>query len=280
MPVMLPIALLMIMFMNTGCHTAPLTLTDSAAETVTFVARDHAFDGPDNIRAGHVTIRLVNQGRDAHAAQFIKLTPGKSAEDFIAAMKAEPLTTPEWAHYAGGPNVIMANDTADATLDLEAGDYVLICRVSDRQGTLHLAFGMMKPVRVMEGPRKRRGSPTDPTDSVIRAIDFRFNVQQPLRAGRQRVRLVNRGTQPHEAVFVQLTPGATLKDFVASLEPNASGPPPGRPVGGMALLEQDQEGSALVTLTPGRYGLLCFFPDPATGMPHFAKGMATEFEVE
>ena len=139
---------------------------------------------------------------------------------------------------------------------------------------------MIKPVRVIEDQRRRRGPTTDHADSVIRALDFRFNVQQPLRAGQQRVRFVNRGVQPHEAVLVQLNPGATLKDFVAFFEPNASGPPPGRPVGGMAGLEQDQEGSFVVKLAPGHYGLICFFVDPGSGMPHFAKGMSTEFEVE
>ena len=48
----------------------------------------------------------------------------------------------------------------------------------------------------------------------------------------------------------------------------------------MTGLEQDQEGSFLAKLPPGRYGLICFFLDPVSGMPHFAKGMATEFDVE
>jgi hypothetical protein len=51
-------------------------------------------------------------------------------------------------------------------------------------------------------------------------------------------------------------------------------------VGGMTGLEQDQEGSFVANLTPGHYGLICFFLDPASGIPHFAKGMATEFDVE
>jgi hypothetical protein len=264
---------------NAGCHTQPV-LTKSSDDAVTFTARDHAFDGPETMGAGHVTMRLVNQGHDPHLAQLIRLTRGKTAKDFVAAIEAEPLATPAWAHYAGGPNAAMGNETAEATLDLEAGDYVLICQVPDRQGKPHFASGMIKPVRVIEDQRRRRGLNPDHADSVIRALDFRFHVQQPLRAGKQRVRFVNRGVQPHEAVLVQLKPGATLKDFVAFFEPNASGSPPGRPVGGMAGLEQDQEGSFVVDLTRGRYGLICFFVDPGSGMPHFAKGMSTEFDVE
>ena len=273
------VVLLTLISVNAGCHTGR-TSTDSADVAVTFTARDHAFEGPASLSAGHVAIRLVNQGHEPHHVQFIKLTQGKTAKDFAAAIKAEPLATPEWAHYAGGPNAVMGNETAEATVDLEPGDYVVICQVPDRQGLPHVAGGMMMPVRVIEDQRKRRGQTNDHADSVIRALDFRFNVQQPLRAGQQRVRFVNRGVQPHEAVLVQLNAGATLKDFVAFFEPNAPGPPPGRPVGGMTGLEQDQEGNFLVKLTPGHYGLICFFLDSGSGMPHFAKGMATEFDVE
>jgi hypothetical protein len=272
-------AILMLIVINAGCHTQP-ALTNPTDAAVTFTARDHAFEGPASMNAGHVTMRLVNQGHAPHHAQLIRLTQGKTAKDFIAAIKAEPFATPAWAQYAGGPNAVMGDETTEATLDLEAGDYVLVCQVPDRQGIPHLASGMIKPVRVIEDQRRRRGSTTDHADSVIRALDFRFNVQQPLRAGQQRVRFVNRGVQPHEAVLVQLNPGSTLKDFVAFFEPNASGPSPGRPVGGMSGLEQDQEGNFVVKLTPGHYGLICFFLDPGSGMPHFAKGMSTEFDVE
>jgi plastocyanin len=272
-------AILMLIVINAGCHARP-ALTNSTDDAVTVTARDHAFEGPASMNAGHVTMRLVNQGRAPHHAQLVRLTQGKTAEDFMAAIKAEPSAIPAWARYTGGPNAVMGNETAEATLDLEAGEYMLICQVPDRQGIPHLASGMVKSVRVIEDQRRRRGATSDPADSVIRTLDFRFNVQQPLRAGQQRVRFVNRGVQPHEAVLVHLNPGATLNDFVAFFGPNASGPPPGRPVGGMTGLEQDQEGSFVVKLTPGHYGLICFFLDPGSGMPHFAKGMSTEFDVE
>jgi hypothetical protein len=279
MPRILSAVLVALMIVNAGCRTHPAA-TDPPRDVVTFVARDHAFDGPESVSAGHVTVRLVNQGQDAHHMQLIKLTDGRTATEFMAAVKAEPSATPEWAKYAGGPNAVMGNETAEATLDLVAGPYVLICQVPDRQGIPHMAQGMIKSIRVIEEPRKRMGRPNDPADSVIRTLDFRYNVQQPLRAGRQRIRLVNRGAQPHEAVLVHLNPGATLKDFAAFFEPNAAGTPPGRPVGGMTGLEQDQEGTFVAMLTPGHYGLICFFLDPGSGMPHFAKGMATEFDVE
>jgi hypothetical protein len=277
-PVILPAVLFLLVLVHAGCHSKA-GLKDSGPDTVTYIAHDESFSGPTNIAAGHITVRLANEGQDPHHIQFIKLLQGKTADDLIAAIKTAPSVTPVWARYAGGPNAVIGNETSEATIDLEAGEYVVVCQVPDRQGRPHFARGMFKRVRITSGPPARGGPTKDSADAVVRAIDFRFNLQQPLRAGRQRIRLVNRGSQPHELVIIQLRSGATLKDFVEFLGPKGIDPAPGRPIGGMTGLEQDEEGSFPVNLIPGRYGLICFFPD-AAGVPHFAKGMATEFNVE
>lgn len=271
-------ALLLPLIINVACHSTA-GLRGSEPETVTFIAQDGSFSGPKNIAAGRITVRLINEGRDPHHLQLIKLLEGKTADDFIAGVKSDPLRTPSWVRYAGGPNAVVGQETSEATLDLPAGEYVAICQVPDREGNPHLTRGMFKPIRVAHAAPVRGGAPKDSADSVIRAIDFRFNIQQPLRSGRQRIRLVNRGSQPHELLIVQLAPNATLKDFVDSLGPKAFGASPGRPIGGITGLEQDEEGSFPVNLVSGHYGLICFFPD-ASGSPHFAKGMTTEFDVE
>jgi len=43
----------------------------------------------------------------------------------------------------------------------------------------------------------------------------------------------------------------------------------------------ERGGDAIFTaqFEPGRYGLICFFPDRTTGAPHFAKGMTLDFTV-
>jgi hypothetical protein len=81
-------------------------------------------------------------------------------------------------------------------------------------------------------------------------------------------------------VVVKLAPGATAKDFAAAFEPGAAGPPPGLPVGGIVGLETGGRGYFTEVFEPGQYGLLCFFPDPQTGAPHFAKGMMLDIVVK
>jgi hypothetical protein len=42
----------------------------------------------------------------------------------------------------------------------------------------------------------------------------------------------------------------------------------------------DQTALFTADLTPGNYGLLCFFTDAETGKPHFALGMMDEFTIQ
>lgn len=44
--------------------------------SVVFVAHDYSFSGPDRLTAGLTTVRIVNEGRDLHHIQFLKLLQG------------------------------------------------------------------------------------------------------------------------------------------------------------------------------------------------------------
>ncbi|HZS11817.1 MAG TPA: hypothetical protein VFA38_06180 [Nitrospirales bacterium] len=60
----------------------------------------------------------------------------------------------------------------------------------------------------------------------------------------------------------------------------ASGPPPGVALGGIVGLDRGTHGYFTAYFDAGRYALICFLPDAATGQPHFMKGMTAEFTVE
>jgi uncharacterized cupredoxin-like copper-binding protein len=46
----------------------------------------------------------------------------------------------------------------------------------------------------------------------------------------------------------------------------------------MTGLQPGSEAAFTADLVPGKYGLICFFPDER-GTPHFTRGMMTEFTV-
>lgn len=163
-------------------------------------------------------------------------------------------------------------------MNLVEGDYLLICVIPDKAGVPHVALGMQKALAVKGGKSARSSEPK--AGIAITLSDFSFTVSEPITSGLQTIKVMNRGTQPHEVAVVQLAPSASALDFVKAVGPGASGPPPGKPIGGVVGLEAGDHAFFTAQFEPGRYGLICFFPDTATGRPHFARGMATEFTVK
>ena len=245
---------------------------------VVFVVHDYGFSGPNHLPAGLTTVRVVNQGKDLHHIQFLKLLQGKSAADFRAAIKADPSRLPDWVQYAGGPNAHLPGSLASATVNLIEGDYVLMCWIPDKNGVPHVALGMQKALFVRGGKPTKVSAPKP--SITVKQVDYQFILSKPIEAGLQTIEVLNQGTQPHELVVVKLSPGATVKDVIASFEPGASGPPQGELVGGITGIEKGGRVQFTGEFQPGRYGLICFVPDTATGRPHFLHGMTTEFTIE
>jgi uncharacterized cupredoxin-like copper-binding protein len=250
----------------------------AATGRVTWTATDYGFTGPDRIPAGLTMIEVVNEGKDVHHAQLIHLASGKTAADFAAAMQADPSHSPAWVSFVGGPNAVLPGDRAVATVQLTAGQYLVLCLIPDKAGVPHVSLGMARPFTVT--PTVAASAVDPKPDITITARDFAFDLSAPITAGPHTVEFRNEGTQAHEVVVVHLFGNAGAKDFIAAFEPGASGPPPGRPLGGMVGLDRSGQGFFMTTFDPGRYALICFFPDPASGTPHFAQGMTREFTVE
>lgn len=245
---------------------------------VVIAARDYGFTGPDRIPAGITTVQVVNQGKDLHHVQIMQLTGGKTAADFQAAMKADSAHPPVWAKLVGGPNAVMPGDKATATMALPAGQYLLLCLIPDSQGVPHVALGMVKPLTIEETTRPVVSPPT--ADVAITMTDFAFGVSQPITGGMHTFHVKNAGKQAHEVVVVKLDDGKSVKDFGAAFTPEASGPPPGQAMGGLVGIEEGAGGYFTGQFEPGRYGLICFFPDSITGARHFTKGMMLNFTVQ
>jgi hypothetical protein len=245
---------------------------------VTYVARDFAFSGPERIPAGLTTVEIVNHGLDAHQIQFIKLPGGKTAADFSAEITADPARLPSWAQRRGGPNGVVPGERATAIIDLEPGDYVLICGIPDSHGLPHVALGMLKPLRVVAAPARELKAPQ--ADLTITLVDFAFELSRPVTAGENTIRVLNKGTQPHEVVVVQLAPGASITDFAEDFRPGTPVLPAGKPIGGIVGLERGLEGFFRMDFLPGSYGLICFLPDITRGVPHITRGMMMDVVVQ
>lgn len=262
---------------GTDSTSTPSTTTAPAARArvVQVTGEDFKFDAPDVIPAGLTEFRFLNKGPAIHHLALLKLAGGKTVDDLVAAL-GQPGPLPSWTKEVGGPNAAAPGEEANATLTLEPGNYAFICFV-DIGGQPHFAKGMVKPLRVV--PSKDASGPKPKADVTATLFDYNFKLSAPVRAGKRTIRVHNTGPQVHEVQLVQLAPGASLGDFMKWLE-KMEGPPPGKPLGGVAGIEPGMSQYFNADFVPGSYALICFVSDVKDRKPHFAHGMVQQFEVK
>jgi uncharacterized cupredoxin-like copper-binding protein len=189
-----------------------------------------------------------------------------------------------WAVGVGGPNAAGPGQTIDATLTLDAGNYILVCWVPSPGAPVpHMAKGMIQPLTVTAaGGVTQAGAsylPESAPDVHLELSEYGFKLSKPLTAGKHTIHVMNTGAQEHEAVIMKLASGKTMKDVDAWFESGMKGPSPVESMPGMAGLGKGRTGSFTTNLTPGKYGVICYIPDANDGKPHSMHGMVQEFTV-
>lgn len=250
---------------------------DPATHVAVIHAKDFAFDSPDSITAGWTTFHFVNDGPSLHHASLVRLDSGKTASDLEAAMKNPAAPPPKWATFVGGPNAPDPGSESDATFNLPAGSYVVMCFVDVPDHVPHFTKGMVKPLKVVASNAPAAPEPT--ADATVTTSDYSFTLSGKLTPGKHTIKVVNKGPQDHEVELARIAPGKTSKDLLAWIN-KPDGPPPGNALGGVAGTVNGSTSYITVDLQPGNYSFLCFIPDSKDGKPHVEHGMIKDFKVE
>lgn len=237
--------------------------------------RDYSFDAPDTIQSGATTFRLINEGPELHHVQLVRLLDGKTMEDLGRHMAAGG-PPPAWMVEVGGPNTPNPGAETNGSVELEPGEYALLCVIPSPDGQLHIAKGMAKPLTVVPATGPTAALPAADVTMVL--DDYSFQSVPEIRAGRRTIRVENRAAQPHEVVIARLAPGKTAADLLAWAE-TMQGPPPAEMVGGTTGIGTGGANVVTIDFTPGEYALLCFVPDAGDGRPHVAHGMVRQITV-
>lgn len=242
---------------------------------VSVIARDYSFDAPATVPTGIVTFTTRNEGDEPHHTQIVRLNEGVSVEAFGGALMQGPEAAFPLVSFAGGPGTIDRGGSATATLDLGAGQYLMLCFVETEEGVPHLALGMIRPFQAAPPPSTAQAPQADGT---VTLKDFSFDVPD-IQAGQRTLRIVNEGPQVHEMAVLRTD--ASLAAVTAALM-NFEEEPPFQieDAGGFQAIDSGKAGWVTMNFTPGTYVLFCFVPDPATGQPHVELGMVGAFVVE
>lgn len=284
-----------------GLHVA--SAQDGASDPfeypdLTIVAADYAFEMPSTVEAGWTHVIMDNQGMMDHHAMFLRPTEGATIEDVQAALEQGDLGAIfAVATSAGGPNVGPGHQ-ASVAMNLEAGQYLLICAIPNEDGVPHFALGMQTVLEVTEGAGE--GTPPE-ADATVQLVEMAFEgLPTDATAGTHVWEVTDTGSQLHEIVVLQLADGVTIEQAMQiftepppAASPAATpvvdqtmatpvGPPPGPPfeaIGGVAPMSPGETNYAVLDLAAGDYIAICFVPDLETGVPHFAMGMIEGFTV-
>lgn len=124
---------------------AAATELPAAGSTLTLV--DYGFDFSKPLVAGKQTVRVVNTASQSHEIVLVKLEPGKKAMDVIQWIDAPNGPPPGSAR--GGMGSMAPGAVNTMTLDLEPGEYALICFIGDaKDGKPHFMHGMTREIVV------------------------------------------------------------------------------------------------------------------------------------
>jgi len=209
----------------------------SAVETGT---EDFAFLAPPEIPSGWITFRMKNQGEQPHFMLLRRLPDGITFGDYT-----EEVTRPFGALYAryqagemgraemlqelggalpawfasspamGGVGLTAPGRTAQATVLLEPGDYVMECYVVSPEGQFHSSLGMLRPLIVTSDPS---GASPPEADVEITLSNYELVVEGELTRGEQTVRVdvedQAEGLVGHSVHLARLDEGTRIEEVV------------------------------------------------------------------
>ena len=129
----------------------PSDETPASAPTadVTIHLKDYAFDVTGNLTAGAHTVRIVNDGPQAHEMLIARMAPKKKAADLVSWVETTKMRGMPPAKPVGGTTALGPGASETIVVTFAAGNYGLFCFVSDaKDGKDHVEHGMVKDLAI------------------------------------------------------------------------------------------------------------------------------------
>ena len=292
-----------------ACSPTPSETVQPETNVLELEVQGMSFVGPDTIKSGWTTIRVLNGGGMTHHALVYRLPDGITAEmvdeqvvrpiqasltaaDAGATEKAAQIaaTMPEWVGdltWMGGPGMMSDGVTGEATMYLEPGNYLVECYVKTN-GVQHNfnpepgELGMVFPLTVVAD----EGGMAEPDANVTLTItDSGYEISDgafvpgdnSVRVRFEEQRLYNNFVGHDAHVFrieedTDVDAAARWLDFFPIDGQHT--PAPTKFVGGIHDMPQGATGYFKLNLEPGDYGITAELPDAKK------KGFFNRFSVK
>lgn len=258
-------------------------------------------EAPSTLEAGYYLIEFSSEGEYSGYMNFMIPPEGLSEEEAtqqaLGAARND-LVQPGW-EYVGGTNTFQQGVPVTFAIYLAPGEYSLAASYYlPEQGSEEIMTLVPLTVTAPATPVANATPQASPVaagapnaDVVLEMTDdLQYIVTpDPVPAGPQLWEVTNTGMMhSHHVVMSQVPEGTTADDIIAEFNGLMMGTPPAEdslvgqmlPTGYVALQSGGYTTWNEFDLEPGTYAVVCYIIDPETGMPHFANGMVTVFEVE
>lgn len=291
-----------------ACSAEPTETALPEPNVLELEVQGMSFVGPDTIKSGWTTIRVINTGGMTHHALVYRLPDGITAE-MVDEQVVEPIqmsltaaiagdtekaaeiaaSTPAWVSdltWLGGPGMMSNGITGEATMYLEPGNYIVECYVKTN-GVQHNynpepgKFGMVFALTVVADD----GGMAEPDANVTLTLsNAGYDISEgaflpgenSVRVKFKEQRLYNNFVGHDAHVFrinedTDVEAAARWPDFFP-IDGQAT-PAPATFVGGIHDMPQGATGYFKLQLEPGNYGITAEIPNAK------ANGFFKQFSV-
>jgi hypothetical protein len=108
-----------------GCGSDSTDPT-KVAMSISEQGKSATLKAPKSAKGGLVEIDFSNKGKGPHGVQLVQYTGDHTSQDVLKVLAAGGDKTPEWIRGRGGTPAIAGGESDTATLNLPAGNYVLV----------------------------------------------------------------------------------------------------------------------------------------------------------
>jgi hypothetical protein len=239
---------------------------------------------PSSAKGGLATLRFTNNGKAPHSAQLVRIVGNHTPQEALKVIGSQSSKTPAWLRAEGGLGAVPPGSTQTATLDLEAGRYMVLDPPNGPSGPSGPPpFSQFELSPGAKG--KLPSTPTTVTAAQAGKDKYRWDISGELKSGApQEITFVSKGKDALHVITAVKVKGAAPSDAEIVKQLKSNGPPKFADVRTFtATAVIDGEKSQVTPISfqsPGKWVLFCELSDRDGGKSHFEEGLLKTVDVK
>jgi hypothetical protein len=251
--------------------------------TITESGKAAKYTVPKSTRGGLATLTATNKGKAPHSAQLVRIVGNHSAAEALKVVASDSKKTPQWVRAEGGLGAVAPNQSANASLKLDPGKYI----VADTNGPGGGPPGYAEFTVGGATPGSLPTTSTTVTADETGKDKWRWDISGGLKSGQQDITFASKGKNTfHLIVAFKIKGKAPSQDeLIKGLKSGGNGPPPKfvdtSSFTSTAVLDGGKSQTTPLELKgPGKWVLFCPVTDRDGGKEHFLEGLVKQVDVK